>query len=281
MPSFYVSSVARKPWMLVIAGAALCAFVIAAVCIFRGAQNVPQFYTIFGTTFKIDDRETLFLPSNYVNRGDIGHRLAEVKNFSLCAHWPNLEFFGDYASRSACLAVGTKPNDSIVINVKGEQFGAPPPPPELERGFGYVLRRWVDYDGAGTSRPFGETYVASQDLHGLHAYYPTGPKASPLSPVMFWQGADIHHVDTWILCLGFLPETRRGLRRCVQSFYLPEGVFSGHWVRVEVLYHEQWLPAWHAIQMDVQSKLLSMRVDLTPAQSERGETRGADHQLAQ
>jgi hypothetical protein len=158
-----------------------------------------------------------------------------------------------------------------MINVKGERFGESLPPPELERGFGYVLRRWVDYDGVGTRRPLGETYVAGEDLHGLHVYYPTGPKVSALSDVMFWQGADMHHVDTWINCLGFLPETRKSLRRCIQSFYLPAALFSGHWVRVDVWYHEKWLPDWQAIQTDVQSKLLSMRVDLPPERSERVE----------
>jgi hypothetical protein len=216
--------------------------------------------SIHGVSFLIRDREALVCPSNYFSRDDMEKLSAPVQNLSFCVRLPNMTLHGDVASRRGCMAVGRGSSDWMVMSLNGEGFGRPPPASTQERGFGFVLRRWVKHDGQGPGRASGETYLAADPQYELRTYHPTGPNVGRASPTIFWDGPDIYHVDTWILCTGYLPSQNSDLKRCTHEFYLPSEMFGGYGVRVVLYYHEQWLPEWRTIQNNSLKAILDLRV---------------------
>lgn len=227
----------------------------------------PKLLSLGGVVFRMPSEEAMVFPSNYLSKEDMRARVPNVQNFSLCAHLPDLTFHGDPESLRGCKYIGYREGDWVIAGLVGRSLGGPAPPPEKRPaetyGFSYLLQSELKETNSRNKKSF--EYVAGQDMHGLHVFYPT-KNIHPATYTHFWSGPSQQQVKTLIGCRGYLPQQRTKVwptSGCHHEFYLSSDLFSGHTVIVSIHYDVRWLPQWQLIESKVRDAILGMRVDPT------------------
>lgn len=65
-----------------------------------------RLFSLYGVVFKIEDRETLVFPVAFLSSEQMNEAVPKIAGFSLCAHLPEMGFYGDRQSLAECTGVG-------------------------------------------------------------------------------------------------------------------------------------------------------------------------------
>lgn len=230
----------------------------------RGAEGAQvrdpsQTLSIYGTLFRIPDREAKVFPSNYESPEERHTPIPKVTNFTLCTSLPDLGLHGDPESRVGCMGVGNKPSSWMVLDVLAYPNGPLPRDIPGETVLGAILKGYVKHGVHRLTLLRGYDFEPDEDAWGLHVFIPKGPHPRGI-PAFLWSGANINNVSTLIRCNGYKSEWNEKYKQCEHKFFLPVEEIPNRQYEISLNYRIEWLPQWQGIETQVRDFVLNLRV---------------------